>query len=240
MKIVMPIAGRGSRFREVGHREPKPLISILQRPMIQWALDCIDYRPEDLIFICLQEHIERDHIDQHLKTLFSDSITLVTTDGVTQGAASTVLLARDFIDTSEECVIYNTDQFFKSDLMNAIKNKSDDVTGIIPVFKATSSKWSFARVGPNGYVNEVAEKIPISTNATVGLYYFAHGSDFVWAADQMISKDIRRNNEFYVCPVYNELIQRGDKIQIVESDFMWGLGTPEDVEHFERYYRGNL
>ena len=124
-----------------------------------------------------------------------------------------------------------------ANLTGAIQAKPDDVTGIIPVFKATSPKWSYAKLGPNGYVSEVAEKVPISTHATVGLYYFTQGRDFVWAADQMIAKDIRRNNEFYVCPVYNELIQRGDKIQIVESEFMWGLGTPEDVEHFERYYR---
>ena len=83
----------------------------------------------------------------------------------------------------------------------------------------------------------VAEKVPISTHATVGLYYFSQGKSYVWAAEQMIKKDIRRNNEFYVAPVYNELIERGDKIKLIESDFMWGLGTPEDVEHFEKYYK---
>ena len=237
MKIVIPIAGRGSRFREVGYVEPKPLIKVLQRPMIQWALDCVDYLADDLIFICLEEQIDHDHLDERLKSLFSDAISIVTTDGITEGAACTVLLARDLIDTDEECIVYNSDQYFKSPLTEAIQSRLDDVAGIIPVFKATSSKWSYAKLGPDGYVAEVAEKVPISTHATVGLYCFAHGADFVWAADQMISKDVRRNNEFYVCPVYNELIQRGDKIQIVESEFMWGLGTPEDVEHFERYYR---
>ena len=239
MTIVMPIAGRGSRFKEAGHAEPKPLIKILGKPMIEWALECIDYRPEDLVFICLDEHIDDHQIDERLRDMISDRINIVITDGVTEGAACTVLLARDLIDTDESCIVYNSDQYFKSPLTEAIQSSPDDVIGIIPVFKATSSKWSYVRLGPDGYVAEVAEKVPISTHATVGFYYFAHGRDFVWAADQMIAKDIRRNNEFYVCPVYNELIQRGDKIQILESDFMWGLGTPEDVDRFQRYYRGS-
>ncbi|MFQ5874289.1 MAG: glycosyltransferase family 2 protein [Dehalococcoidia bacterium] len=237
MKIVMPIAGRGSRFKEAGFAEPKPLIKILGKTMVEWALECIDYKPEGLIFICLKDHIDRHHIDKHLRSLFSDRIAIVTTDGVTEGAACTVLLARDLIDNDEECIIYNSDQYFKAPLTEAIQNRREEVTGIIPVFQATHPKWSYARLGADGYVAEVAEKVPISTHATVGLYYFARGRDCVWAIDQMMVKDIRRNNEFYVCPIYNELIQRGDKIDILESEFMWGLGTPEDVEYFEKYYR---
>ncbi len=239
MKIVMPMAGRGSRFKEVGYDEPKPVIDILGKPMIQWALDCIDYRPQDVIFICLEDHVRDHHIDDRLRGLFSDEITVLTTDGVTEGAACTVLLAKELIDNDDECIVYNSDQFFRSSLTEAIRTRPSDVTGIIPVFKATHPKWSYARLGDEGYVVEVAEKVPISTHATVGLYYFSHGKDYVWAAEQMIAKDLRRNNEFYVCPVYNELIQRGDKIQICECDSMWGLGTPEDVEQFERYYRSN-
>ena len=201
MKIVMPLAGRGSRFKEVGFKDPKPLIKILDKPMIQWALDSIDYAPKDLIFICLKDHVVNHQLDIKLKTLLSNEITIVTTDGVTQGAACTVLLAKNYINNDEECIIYNSDQFFKSSLTDAIENKPDEVQGIIPVFKATHPKWSYASLGDDGYVNKVAEKIPISTHATVGLYYFSQGRSYVWAAEQMIKKDIRRNNEFYVAPV---------------------------------------
>ena len=78
-------------------------------------------------------------------------------------------------------------------------------------------------------MQEVAEKNPISDNATVGYYYWKHGSDFVKYAEQMIERDIRVNNEFYVCPVFNQAIEAGLKISSFNADGMWGLGTPEDL-----------
>jgi dTDP-glucose pyrophosphorylase len=240
MNIVMPIAGRGSRFREKGFTEPKPLIKILGKPMIWWATSCITYKPEELIFIVLKEHVEKFSIDQKLKELYGDRIRLVVTDGVTQGAACTVLLAKHLINNDEPLIIYNTDQFFRCPLDKAIREAGPGVKGLIPVFKATDPKWSFAKADENGFISEVAEKVPISSWATVGLYYFAHGKDFVWGAEEMIRKDIRRNNEFYVCPVYSELLAKGCSLKIVPSDFMWGLGTPEDMDHFIKHYRGDI
>jgi hypothetical protein len=109
--------------------------------------------------------------------------------------------------------------------------------GGIVTFKATHPKWSFAKVDENGFVTEVAEKNPISDNATVGYYYWKHGSDFVKYADQMIANDSRVNNEFYVCPVFNEAITDGKKVRIYEADDMWGLGTPEDLEYYLKNFR---
>ena len=238
MKIVMPVAGRGSRFKEAGYKEPKPLIPVKGKPMVRWATDCIDFKPEDLVFICLKEHDDAYRIADKLRELYSDEITVLFTDGVTEGAACTVLLAKDYINNDEELILYNSDQFFKAPLIRAIKEKGGEVGGIIPTFYATHPKWSYAKLDEAGYVTQVAEKVPISTHATVGLYYFTRGKDFVWGAEEMMRKNIRRNNEFYVCPAYNQLIERGDKIIITECEFMWGLGTPEDVEHFTRYYKG--
>jgi len=107
-----------------------------------------------------------------------------------------------------------------------------DADGGIVTFKATHPKWSFAKVDDNGLVAEVAEKNPISDNATVGYYYWKHGSDFVKYAERMIEKDIRVNGEFYVCPVFNEAIKDGKQIRTHEARRMWGLGTPEDLEYF--------
>ena len=104
--------------------------------------------------------------------------------------------------------------------------------GGIVTFKATHPKWSFAKIDKNGVVTEVAEKNPISDNATVGYYYWKRGSDFVKYAEEMIEKNIRVNNEFYVCPVYNQAIEDGKTIRIAEAKSMWGLGTPEDLEYF--------
>ena len=108
--------------------------------------------------------------------------------------------------------------------------------GGIVTFKATHPKWSYAAVDDNGMVTEVAEKNPISDNATVGFYYWKHGKDYVECATDMIDRDIRVNGEFYVCPVFNQAVLNGQKIFTHEVEEMWGLGTPEDLDTFLRDY----
>ncbi len=116
---------------------------------------------------------------------------------------------------------------------------ADDIDGGILTFTATHPKWSFAKLDDSGFVERVAEKDPISDVATVGLYFWTRGSDYVKYAKQMIEKDIRTNNEFYVCPVYNEAIADGKKIKTYHIDRkqMWGLGTPEDLDTFTKEKR---
>lgn len=239
MNIVFLLAGRASRFKEAGYKAPKSLIQIRDKFMIQYAMDSLSFIANaKLFFICLKDHEENSHIASKLKKLYGKNVHILLTDGVTEGAAVTALLARDFINSDDSLIISNGDQYFTSSKFEIeVKSKNKNYSGLIPVFEATHPRWSFAKINENGFITEVAEKVPISNRATVGVYYFKHGKDFVWAADEMIRKDIRRNNEFYVCPVFNELIGRGDKIKAVEVDFMWSLGTPEDVLYFEKYYK---
>ena len=153
-------------------------------------------------------------------------------------AACTTLLAKELIDNDEPLVMANSDQFLEWDSNEFMYSMvADDVDGGIVSFKATHPKWSFAKLGEDGFVTEVAEKKPISNIATVGVYYWRKGSDYVKYAEQMIEKDIRTNNEFYVCPVYNEAIKKNKKILIEEIDKMWGLGTPEDLNYFIANYK---
>ena len=233
MNIVIPMAGRASRFREAGYAVPKPFIEVKGKPMVKWATDALQLPDARLFFIVLREHVSEFQIERKLKEMYPGSTVIST--GITEGAACTVLLAKDFIDNDDGLIVYNADQYFKAPVREALESLPAGVSGLIPVFSATHPRWSFVKADERGYVTEVAEKVPISSHATVGLYYFRHGRDFVWAANEMMRKDIRRNNEFYVCPVYNELIARGDKIKILEVDSMWGLGTPEDVEYFKKY-----
>lgn len=239
MKIVIPIAGRGSKFISSGYKEPKPLITVKGKPMVKWATDALEFLEFDhnLVFIILKEHAQNFKLDNKLRELYGDKINIIISDGFTEGAACTVLMAKNHIDNDEELIIYNADQFFVDSIKKTIENKAPDIKGIIPVFHATHPKWSYALVGDNGYVTETSEKEPISNLATVGLYYFSRGCDFVWAANEMIRKNLRVQGEFYVCPVYNEMIERGDKILAHEVKEMWSLGTPEDVEHFSKYYQ---
>lgn len=235
------MAGRASRFKEAGYTVPKSLIDLRGKPMFVWALESLSFiKRAKLYFACLREHGEY-HITNEIQRRCGKNATVFFSDHVTQGAAETALLAMRYIDTDEELIISNADQHFKSRAFEEeLAKERKQFSGLIPYFEATHPRWSFVKVNGGGFATEVAEKVPISNNATVGVYYFKHGKDFVWAAKEMIKKDIRRNNEFYVCPVFNELIGHGDKIKAVPTDTMWGLGTPEDVEYFRKYYKSMI
>lgn len=238
LNIVVPMAGRGSRFAQAGYREPKPLIEFGGRPMIQWVVDNLrPSRPHRFIFICLAEHLERyPTLRPRLETLCPGCI-IVPVAEVTQGAACTVLLARAWIDTAAPLMIANSDQFVElaiDDYLRVLDDRRAD--GLIMTFRSDHPKWSYCRLRPDGMVAEVVEKQVVSPYATVGIYNFARGSDFVAAADTMIAHNLRVNGEFYVAPVYNLLIAHGALILPVlirpDGTGMHGLGTPEDLQCF--------
>jgi dTDP-glucose pyrophosphorylase len=152
---------------------------------------------------------------------------------LTEGAACTTLLAKEYIDNDAPLVMANSDQFVEWNSNECLYAfTADSIDGGIITFEATHPKWSYAKLDDNGFVSEVAEKRPISNLATVGIYYWRHGSDYVKYAEQMIKKDIRTNNEFYVAPVFNEAIGDGKKIRCKNIEKMWGIGTPEDLNYF--------
>jgi dTDP-glucose pyrophosphorylase len=165
--------------------------------------------------------------------LITPGCKIVEVGGVTEGAACTTLLAKEFINNNEPLVIANSDQFVEWNSLDFFyKMNEQNLDAGIVSFHATHPKWSYAKTDENGFVTEVAEKNPISNIATVGIYYWKHGSDYVRFAEQMIEKNIRVNKEFYVCPVFNEAIKAGLKIKTFDIPKMWGLGTPEDLNYF--------
>jgi dTDP-glucose pyrophosphorylase len=174
--------------------------------------------------------------------LIAPGCTMVVADGMTEGAACTALLAEYFIDDDAPLFFANSDQYVEWDPVEFMyRMQETQADGGIVTFKATHPKWSFAEVNEEtGLVTEVAEKNPISDNATVGYYYWKHGSDFVKYAKQMIEKNVRVNNEFYVCPVFNEAIEDGKEIRIHEAKGMWGLGTPEDLEYYLKNFKTDV
>ena len=160
-------------------------------------------------------------------------------DSLTEGAACTALLAKEHINSDEDLLIANSDQFIEYQRQNFISLKDmTSVDAIVWTFNAVHPKWSFVKTNARGYITEVAEKRPISDIATCGIYWYRKGSDFVKYAEQMIEKNIRVNNEFYIAPVYNELIQDKKSLIPFYVHEMWGLGTPEDLIHFKENYNG--
>ena len=241
MNILIPMAGRGSRFESQGYTFPKPLIEVKGKPMIQVVVDILNIKAK-YTFIVQKDHYETYNL-QYLLNLIAPECNIVQVDGITEGAACTTLLAKHFIDNDEPLLMANSDQFIEWDSSKTLYafSNSDSEGGIL-TFPASHPKWSYAKLDNDGYVSEVAEKKPISNNATVGIYWWRKGSDYVKYAERMIKKDIRTNNEFYVCPVFNEAIEDGKKISIkeIDKDGMWGIGTPEDLNYFLKNYEGDV
>jgi HAD superfamily hydrolase (TIGR01509 family) len=239
INIVIPMSGLGSRFSTVGYTFPKPLIEVRNKPMIQVVTDNLNINA-NFIYIVQKSHYDKYNL-KYLLNLISPNCTIIQVDGLTEGAASSTLLAKDYINNDSPLVIANSDQFmewnsngFYYSLIN------DKIDGSIVTFTATHSKWSFVKLDEDKYVTEVAEKTPISNIATTGIYGWSKGSDYVKYAEQMISKNIRVNNEFYVAVVYNEAILDGKKIKTYDIDKMWGIGDPDSLNYFLNKYDGNL
>ena len=233
MNVLIPMAGAGKRFFDAGYVFPKPLIEVDNKPMIQWVIESLNLQA-NYIFIIQKEHQEKYNIKSVLKIL-QPECKIIELDHLTEGAACTTLLAKKYINNSDPLIIANSDQYINWNSSKALYDfNSKNLDGAILTFEAIHPKWSYAKCNEEGFVTEVAEKKVISKNATVGVYYWKHGSDYVKSAEQMIEKNIRVNNEFYVCPVYNEFLAKNKKVKIHNVDKMWGLGTPEDLDNFIR------
>lgn len=233
LNVLIPMAGAGSRFEQAGYTFPKPLIDVHGKPMIQLVVDNLNFNSPHT-FIVQKSHNKKFNLNSLLPLINKDNPTnIVEVDGITEGAACTTLLAKSIINNDNPLIIANSDQYINWSCGEFMyKMQEHDVDAGIVTFKATHPKWSFVKINEYGYVTEVAEKNPISDIATVGIYYWKRGSDYIKYAEQMISKNKRYNNEFYVCPVFNEAIKDEKKIKIYNVDQMWGLGTPEDLESF--------
>lgn len=236
LNVLIPMAGAGSRFSKAGYTFPKPLIDVQGKPMIQVVAENLNIKA-NFIYIVQKEHREEYNLDT-LLNLVTPGCKVVEVSELTEGAACTALLAKDYIDNDAPLFFANSDQFVEWDSNEFFyKMNETEADGGIVTFRATHPKWSFAKVNEEGLVTKVAEKNPISDIATVGFYYWKHGSDFVKYAEQMIKQDIRVNNEFYVCPVYNEAIKDQKEIRTFDIPKMWGLGTPEDLKYYLENYK---
>ena len=237
LNIVIPMAGAGSRFAQAGYKDPKPLISIHGIPMIRAVIQ--NLKPDvshRFIFVCQKEHVKAYGLADKFKQWAPDCI-IIELEGITEGAACTVLAAQSLIDSDEPLMIANSDQYVDADIDRYLNKMAvDELDGLIMTMKASDPKWSFAGMDADGLVTRVVEKKVISDEATVGIYNFKRGCDFVAGAKEMIERDERVNGEFYVAPVYNQLISDGQKIGVFnigsEGRGMYGLGIPGDLNYF--------
>lgn len=233
------MAGAGSRFIDAGFITPKPFIDVLGKPMIVRVMENL-YLPSAKYFLIIRKnHLEAEaKLVEQIKEKFN--VVFIQIDKLTEGAACTILFARKYINNDFPLLLANADQIIDSDIGNYINDCNHrKLDGSIMTFldKSRNIKWSFAKIDENGLVENVKEKEGISDYATVGLYYFKRGSDFVDAAIDMIIENDRVNGEFYTCPVYNYLIKNGGKVGVfnISMDQMHGLGTPHDLDSYLSY-----
>jgi HAD superfamily hydrolase (TIGR01509 family) len=236
LNVLIPMAGAGSRFEQAGYTFPKPLIDVKGKPMIQLVVENLNIEA-NFIYVVQKSHREKYNLDA-LLNLITPGCKIVEVDGVTEGAACTALLAKEHINNENPLFFANSDQFVEWD-SNEFMYKMNETNsdGGIVTFRSTHPKWSFAKIDESGLVKEVAEKNPISDIATVGYYYWKQGSDFVKFSEEMIYENIRVNNEFYVCPVFNQAIKHGKHIRTFDIPKMWGLGAPEDLNYYLENYK---
>jgi len=234
LKIVVPMAGEGKRFVEYGHTFPKPLVEIGGRSMIEIVVGNLKPdEPHEFVFVCQSDHVQRFALADVLR-LLAPQCQIQIMRGSTAGALCSVLLAMEYLSGDHELLIANSDQFVEANMSDFLAAaRQPGVDGCIMTFPSAHPKWSFVKV-VDGEVLAVAEKRPISAVATVGLYYFRRSADFLAAAERSLLKNAALSGEFFVSPVYNEMILAGQRIVTypILRHQMHSLGTPEDVESF--------
>lgn len=235
MIVVMPMAGRGSRFSNKGYTTPKPLIEVAGKPMYEWALQSLKgLEVRLLIVITLKEHENKFGISNRLSQIWNGQFQLISIDDVTEGQLCTVLAAEKLINVDEDILIISSDTLVVSEIYKDIQNNKKGLNGLISVMNLPGEQWSFAKTNENGIVTEVAEKMRISDHASTGMYYFSNGKEFTEFGKKMILENKRTKGEFYVIPVYNELITHQKMVGISVANEMWDMGTPEAKEIFEK------
>lgn len=236
MKLIMPMAGEGSRFRDVGYDKVKPMIDVCGIPMFVFVERCIGLDFDERIFIVRKDH----DIKEDVLKWYPDA-HVIELDELTEGTACTIMKAREHFEDGSSIFISNCDQWvdWEPEKFKMIASQHE-VDGIIANFHCPERdpKWSFAEIDGLNNITRVAEKDPISEWATVGYYYWRDGRHFIQSVENMIAADDRVNGEFYTCPTYNYTLKLdgiGD-IRHIGIKQMQGIGTPDDLKNFLENY----
>ena len=235
MNIVLPMAGQGSRFKQAGYKNSKPFIDVNGLPMVVKVIKNlnIEFNSKfNFVIICLKEDFETYNIEDTVNSYFKKgNFKYIVLEKMTEGAAQSVLAAKEYIDNTHPLLILNSDQLIEYAPNIAFSQLSLYDGGIL-CFEGTGPEWSYAKLNEEGYVTEVAEKVQISNCATAGYYYWNRGKEFVRYAEEMIDNNDRSKNEFYVAPVFNYAIKNGRRVVVHMVDKIYQLGTPEYLEEY--------
>jgi len=236
MNIIITMAGLGSRFKKAGYKLPKYMIEVKGKTLFEWSMESlINYNQyvNKYIFVVRKEDKAIDFIKEKCQKFNIRELEIVEIDYLTDGQATTCMIAMPYCDTKESIMIYNIDTYVEA---NELKYCDISGDGYIPCFHADGEHWSFAKLDKNGNVVEIREKTRISNNCTLGAYYFSSFELYKKLYDGYYKdKNKIEKNEKYIAPLYNYMIQKGMRvnISIIDSNKVHVLGTPEEVEQFK-------
>jgi dTDP-glucose pyrophosphorylase len=237
IQFVIPAAGLGTRFTNVGVTSAKPNILVGNLPMICWVLGNFMYQDGDKVFVVTRKESQVPRNIAEFVNNFPCILRFIEIEKLTEGPAITVMEAEPFLDPEKPLVVMNSDQYVIGDLNPFLRTITTIAPeGSILTMRDNDKKWSFIGRNNSGEVNKIVEKEAISEEATVGIYGWSKCSLFFASLSQDIAENIRTNNEFYVAPTYNRLIKKGVKVNTYMigniKDHVYGLGIPDDLEDF--------
>jgi dTDP-glucose pyrophosphorylase len=233
MKVLITMAGRGSRFRDVGVTKPKHEIIVKSRPMFDWAIKSLEaFFDEEFVFITQSEHDATSFLEDACARLGITDYEEHTLDEYTNGQAQTAMAANEYLSPDDAVAIYNIDTYIEE---GELRPDIISGEGFIPVFTAPGDRWSFVRTNDAKHVTRVSEKQKISDLATAGFYYFGNWKNFIDAYKHSAQMVEQEYGETYVAPLYNHLIDQGKTVLPYEldRDVVHVLGTPEDLRQFD-------
>lgn len=269
MKIIIPMAGLGSRFQKASdtnpeYKKPKPFILVNGIPMVRWATGALPFiehpgqhvdsplrvTPSDMIFIILKEHNDAYNLEDGLRKIYSDAIRVIILPSLTRGASETAYNMKPFVNDDEDIIITDSDHYFDGSILEReiINHKNSETAGIIPVFTAPSDgipRWSYSLIKSDSTrILETREKskelMEAGAHANIGAYYFSKAKYFfeqfekVARENKMFGEEGKK--EFYIAPLYQEMIEDGKQVHAALLPNVWGLGTPADLEYFLANY----
>ena len=224
--LLLPIAGNGQRFIDAGYSAPKPLIEINGKTILDRSLESVKIDNCNLIFIIREDHCKEHNLNLVLRSKYKDC-KIIIIPGLTDGALSTCLLAKEHIDNDEPLIIFTPDCYFEPQIDP--EKIDEELDGMVCVFESDSPAHSYVLLDKQ-YVSDIAEKEVISNLAIGGLYYWKKGSNFVKYGSEMIERNERVKGEFYIAPVFNKFIEKGRHVGIDRNTRHDIMGTPEDLE----------
>lgn len=248
MNVLFPIAGRGQRFKGDVQNVPKPLVFAGTKTLLEHAISTLGFSGQ-YIFVSLkyENNTWNQQIEDTIYSLQPQS-KIITIDTPTEGMAETCLKAKHLINNDEQLIITNVDQILNWDSDKFLDFVNEvNVDACVSIYEHHDieinkpSKYAYVKLNEDGYAEEFREKFAISTNAMNGIYYWKRGGDFVRSAEKMIHEDFRVNNEYYVSPSYNYLIQEGKRIRTYKMNTteFYSLGSPEEIARTLKHIQFN-